>query len=69
MKDSLVNTDANGNEVKYFSDEMLVRKYLRWSDDDIKLNAKLRKQEMEELNKQSEEAAEAIEGGADEDEY
>jgi hypothetical protein len=59
MKDSLVDTDANGNEVKFFSNEFLVRKYLQWSEDDLKLNARLRKQEWEELNKQSEEAAEA----------
>ena len=72
MKDSLVDTDANGNEVKFFSNEMLVRKYLKWSEDDLKLNARLRKQEMNELNEQSEEAAQAAnaeEGDADEDEY
>lgn len=71
MKDSLVDTDANGNEVKFFSNEMLVRKYLKWSEDDLKLNARLRKQEMNELNEQSEEAAQAAnaEEGADEDEY
>ena len=72
MKDSLVDTDANGNEVKFFSNEMLVRKYLKWSEDDLKLNARLRKQEMNELNEQSEEAAQAAnaeEGDTDEDEY
>ena len=72
MKDSLVDTDANGNEVKFFSNEMLVRKYLKWSEDDLKLNARLRKQEMNELNEQSEEAAQAAnaeEGNTDEDEY
>ncbi len=60
MKDSLVDTDANGNEIKFFSNEMLVRKYLRWSDDDLKLNERLRKQEWAELNKQAEDSAEAV---------
>jgi capsid assembly protein (fragment) len=50
MKDSLVDMDANGNEVKYFSSKFLVRKYLKMSEADMKLNEKYKKEEVEELS-------------------
>lgn len=50
MKDSLVDMDANGNEVKYFSSKFLVRKYLKMSEADMKLNKKYKKEEVEELS-------------------
>lgn len=53
--ESLMSTDAEGNEVKYFSDEFLVRKYSQFSEDDLKLNIKLKKQEIERRKKESEE--------------
>lgn len=46
-KDSLVDTDAEGNDVKYFSNEFLVRKFLGMSNEDLKLNRKLKKLEKE----------------------
>lgn len=50
MKDSLVDMDDNGNEVKYFSSKFLVRKYLKMSEADMKLNEKYKKEETEELS-------------------
>ena len=50
MKDSMVDMDVEGNEIKYFSSEFLVKKYLHLSDQDIRLNNKLKQQEIEELN-------------------
>ncbi len=49
MKDSLVDMDADGNDVKYFSSQFLVDKYLKLSKADINLNNKLKKKEAEEL--------------------
>lgn len=45
MKDSLVDMDPEGNEVKFFSSEFLVRKYLKLSEADLKLNKKLSDEE------------------------
>lgn len=67
MKDSLVDMSANGNDVKFWSNEYLVRKYLKLSDADMKLNARLRQQELDELNDQSDEEAEALNGEGGED--
>ena len=50
MKESMVDMDLEGNEVKYFSSKFLVQKYLHMSDQDIKLNDKYKKEEIEELN-------------------
>ena len=50
MKDSMVDMDVEGNEVRYFSSEFLVKKYLKLSDQDLDLNRKLKQQEIEELN-------------------
>mgnify|MGYP001678981949 FL=1 len=49
MKDSMIDMDPDGNEVKYFSSKFLVEKYLRLSPQDILLNEKYKKEEMEEL--------------------
>jgi hypothetical protein len=50
MKDGLVDMDADGNDVKFWSSKFLVQKYLHLSEADLKLNAKLKKEEAEELN-------------------
>ena len=47
MKEALVDMDPDGNELKYFSSEFLVKKYLKLSDADIDLNNKLKDEEME----------------------
>ena len=60
MKDSLVDMDAEGNEVKFFSSKFLVQKYLHLSDQDIKLNEKYKQEEMDELN---------LAGGENEDDF
>ena len=49
-KESLIDTDADGNEVKFFSSKYLVQKYLQFSDADLALNDKLKKEEIDELN-------------------
>jgi hypothetical protein len=50
MKDSMVDMDLEGNEIKFFSSRFLVEKYLKLSDADIKLNEKYKKEEIEELH-------------------
>ena len=61
MKDSLCDMDPEGNEVKFFSSEFLVRKYLKMSDADLKLNKKLSEKEREEAQEFSD--VEGEEGG------
>lgn len=50
MKESMVDMDVEGNEIKYFSSKFLVQKYLHLSDADIKLNEKYKQDEIEELH-------------------
>ena len=50
MKESLVDMDADGNDVSFFSSKYLVKKYLKFSDQDIELNQKMKQEEIEELN-------------------
>lgn len=50
MKDSMIDMDKEGNEIKYFSSKFLVQKYLKLSDADIKLNEKYKQEEIAELN-------------------
>ena len=38
MSQSLVETDAEGNEVPFFSMKFLIMKYLKMSDADLELN-------------------------------
>ena len=42
MKDGLVETDANMNEIKYFSSEFLIQRFLGLSAEDLRLNKKLK---------------------------
>ena len=50
MKDSMTDEDVEGNTIKFFSSKFLVQKYLKLSPQDLDLNAKLKKEEIEELN-------------------
>lgn len=50
MKESMVDMDIEGNEIKFFSSEFLVKKYLKMSDADLKLNDKLKQEEIENLH-------------------
>lgn len=50
MKESMVDMDVEGNEIKFFSSKFLVEKYLKLSPQDISLNDKYKKEEIEELN-------------------
>lgn len=50
LKDGLIDYDAQGNEIKYFSSQFLVEKYLKLSDQDLKLNDKLKQEEIKKLH-------------------
>ena len=49
MKDGMVDMDQDGNEIKFWSSEFLVKKYLHLSDADLALNKKLKEEETERL--------------------
>tara|TARA_R110000772_G_scaffold57747_8_gene130725 strand:- start:25893 stop:27509 length:1617 start_codon:yes stop_codon:yes gene_type:complete len=58
-KDSLIDFDAEGNEVRFFSSEFLVRKFLTTlSESDLKLNRKLKAKEDKEMEQGQEDAEE-----------
>lgn len=59
MKESLMDMDKDGNEIKFFSSEFLVKKYLHLSDADIELNEKMKQKEIDDMN---------LAGGGSEDE-
>jgi hypothetical protein len=50
LKESMVDMDINGNEIKFFASKFLVQKYLKLSDADLKLNDKMKQEEIEELH-------------------
>ena len=50
VKESMIDMDVEGNEIKFFSFKFLVQKYLKLSSADIDLNDKYKKEEVEELN-------------------
>lgn len=50
MKDSMVDMDQDGNEIKFFSSRFLVQKYLKLSQADLNMNDKLKQEEIEDLN-------------------
>lgn len=50
VKESMVDMDVEGNEIKFFSSKFLVEKYLKLSPQDLSLNDKYKKEEIEELN-------------------
>lgn len=50
VKESMIDMDVEGNEIKFFSSKFLVQKYLKLSSADIDLNDKYKKEEVEELN-------------------
>jgi hypothetical protein len=55
MKDGLVDYDPNGNEIKYFSSEFLIRRFLDLSEDDIRSNKKMKDKEQEQLDAMADE--------------
>ena len=62
MKDSLVETDSEGNDVPYFSMKFLIQKYLKMSEADLDLNEKLKQEEKLKSNENDEESEEGDEG-------
>jgi hypothetical protein len=63
MKESMIDMDKEGNEVKYFSSKFLVQKYLKMSEDDLKLNAKYKQEEIEEMNLAGSDESDGDDGG------
>lgn len=59
MKDGLVEQDANMNDVKYFSSEFLIQRFLGLSSEDLRLNKKLKVIEDEEKREAAKKDAEA----------
>jgi hypothetical protein len=55
MKDGLVDYDPNGNEIKYFSSEWLIRRFLDISEEDIRNNNSMKKKEQEKLDAMADE--------------
>ena len=45
MKESLVSTDSEGNDIPFFSMKFLIQKYLKMSEADFELNEKFKKEE------------------------
>lgn len=58
LKDSLIDTDANMQEHKYFSSKFLIEKYKLLSQEETLLNDKYKKEEEKALKKAAEEGAE-----------
>ena len=50
MKESMIDCDVEGNDIKFFSSEFLVQKYLKMSDGDLELNNKLKQEEIDKLH-------------------
>jgi hypothetical protein len=50
MKESMIDMDKDGNEIKFFASKFLVKKFLKLSDGDISLNEKYKQEEIDELN-------------------
>lgn len=50
MKESMIDMDVEGNEIKFFASKFLVQKYLKLSDADLRLNDKMKQEEIEELH-------------------
>jgi hypothetical protein len=59
MKDGLVETDANMNEIKFFSSQFLIQRFLGLSAEDLRLNKKLKEIEDEESLAKAKKDAEA----------
>ena len=57
MKNSLIDETPDGTQVRFFSSEFLVKKYLKLSDQDLKLNDKLKNKELEEYAHYGEQSA------------
>lgn len=74
MKDSLVETDSEGNDIPFFSMKFLIQKYLKMSEADLDLNDKLKLEEKlkngnedgSESEEDNGETEEGNEGGNDE---
>lgn len=67
MKDSLVETDNEGNDIPFFAMKFLIQKYLKMSEADLDLNEKLKLEEKLK-NKDGEEGEESEEGDENEEE-
>ena len=66
MKDSLVETDSEGNDIPFFAMKFLIQKYLKMSEADLDLNEKLKLEEKLKNKGDEEEGEESEEGGEEE---
>ena len=55
LKDNLVETDENMNDVPYFDLDFLVKKYLKMDPSDLNQNVETKKKKEEEKKKKAEE--------------
>ena len=67
MKDSLVETDSEGNDIPFFAMKFLIQKYLKMSEADLDLNEKLKLEEkLKNKDEEGEGGEESEEGGEEE---
>ena len=67
MKDSLVETDSEGNDIPFFAMKFLIQKYLKMSEADLDLNEKLKLEEkLKNKDEEGEGGKESEEGGEEE---
>jgi hypothetical protein len=62
MKEGLVDVDPNMNEQKYFSNEFLIRRYMKFGQDDINENKRLKDAENKKMAKDAKENLPQIPG-------
>ena len=68
MKDSLVVTDDEGNDIPYFSIKFLIQKYLKMPEADLELNEKLKKLENQNATSDEEDTEKEDDGNDENDE-
>ena len=68
MKESLVETDSEGNDIPFFAMKFLIQKYLKMSEADLDLNEKLKLEEKLKSKGDEEGGEESEEGGEEEGE-
>lgn len=68
MKDSLVVTDDEGNDIPYFSIKFLIQKYLKMPEADLELNEKLKKLENQNTTSDEEDTEKEDDGNEENDE-
>jgi len=60
-KDSLIDYDSEGNEVSYFSNKFLLKKFMKLSEKDLKENEGYKKEEIEDIEEMYPDTEEEVE--------